>query len=99
MAAMNKSNTMSSLYNKVEEKESSRGLDQRFNNRTPTYVRSLVRINERDDDADDSKKVVISKEVDINESAEAFISRFRQQLRIERLNSIENYKQYLERGL
>jgi hypothetical protein len=36
---------------------------------------------------------------DINESAEAFIKKFRQQLLIQRLESIENYEQMLERGL
>ncbi|GAB2222356.1 hypothetical protein Drorol1_Dr00013572 [Drosera rotundifolia] len=36
---------------------------------------------------------------DINESAEAFIKKFRQQLLIQRLNSIEKYKQMLARGL
>ncbi|KAK7851219.1 hypothetical protein CFP56_042671 [Quercus suber] len=36
---------------------------------------------------------------DINESAEAFIKKLRQQLLIQRLESIENYEQMLERGL
>lgn len=36
---------------------------------------------------------------DINESAEAFIQKFRQQLMIQRLESIENYEQMLARGL
>lgn len=36
--------------------------------------------------------------IDINQSAEAFISKFKQQLRIERLESIENYEQMLARG-
>ncbi|KAK6915005.1 Protein of unknown function DUF761, plant [Dillenia turbinata] len=35
---------------------------------------------------------------DINESAEAFIKKFRQQLLIQRLESIENYEQMLARG-
>ncbi|KAF5741728.1 hypothetical protein HS088_TW10G00733 [Tripterygium wilfordii] len=37
--------------------------------------------------------------MDINESAEAFIKKFRQQLLIQRLDSIENYQQMLARGL
>lgn len=36
---------------------------------------------------------------DINESAEAFIQKFRQQLMIQRLESIENYEKMLARGL
>lgn len=37
--------------------------------------------------------------MDINESAEAFINKFRKQLLIQRLESIENYEQMLARGL
>lgn len=36
--------------------------------------------------------------MDINESAELFIQKFRQQLLIQRLESIENYEQMLARG-
>ncbi|PIN19522.1 hypothetical protein CDL12_07796 [Handroanthus impetiginosus] len=36
---------------------------------------------------------------DINESAEAFIRKFRQELSIQRMESIENYKQMLQRGI
>ncbi|KAF9613214.1 hypothetical protein IFM89_006315 [Coptis chinensis] len=89
----NKSNSMSSLYNKVVEKESMRGM---VSNSRPIHIRSQFGATS----AAATKKVMIrSKEVDINESAEAFINRFRQQLKIERLDSIENYKKYLERGL
>ncbi|GMI78094.1 hypothetical protein HRI_001478700 [Hibiscus trionum] len=37
--------------------------------------------------------------VDINESAEAFIQKFRHQLLLQRLESIENYENMLARGL
>ncbi|KAJ4718364.1 DUF761 domain-containing protein [Melia azedarach] len=37
--------------------------------------------------------------MDINESAELFIQKFRKQLLIQRLESIENYEQMLARGL
>ena len=36
---------------------------------------------------------------DINECADDFIKRFRQQLQLQRLESLENYRQMLERGL
>ena len=36
---------------------------------------------------------------DINECAEDFINRFRQNLQLQRLESIENYKQMLARGV
>ncbi|RDX74144.1 hypothetical protein CR513_46140, partial [Mucuna pruriens] len=36
---------------------------------------------------------------DINASADAFIKKFRKQLLIQRLQSIENYEQMLARGL
>lgn len=45
------------------------------------------------------KKIEPRGSEDINESAEAFIKRFRQQLLIQRLESIENYEQMLARGL
>jgi hypothetical protein len=46
-----------------------------------------------------AKKAAESKPYqDINESAEAFIKKFRQQLLIQRLESIENYEQMLARG-
>ncbi|KAL8458044.1 hypothetical protein ACS0TY_034964 [Phlomoides rotata] len=35
---------------------------------------------------------------DINDSADAFIKKFRQQLLLQRLESIENYEQMLKRG-
>lgn len=36
---------------------------------------------------------------DINASAEAFIARFKNELRLQRLQSIENHKKMLARGL
>ena len=46
-----------------------------------------------------NKKLESKASMDINESAEQFIKKFRQQLLIQRLDSIENYKQMLARGL
>ncbi|GFP95507.1 hypothetical protein PHJA_001695000 [Phtheirospermum japonicum] len=51
---------------------------------------------------DRAKKVAAPPErkptKDINESAEAFIRKFRQQLALQRLESIENFEQMLKRG-
>lgn len=45
-----------------------------------------------------TNKVERKKSEDINESAEAFIRKFKQQLVLQRLESIENYEQMLKRG-
>ncbi|GAV66004.1 DUF761 domain-containing protein, partial [Cephalotus follicularis] len=44
-------------------------------------------------------KVESKPSMDINESADAFIKKFRKELMIQRLQSIENYEQMLARGL
>ncbi|KAL2516581.1 uncharacterized protein Fot_30552 [Forsythia ovata] len=44
------------------------------------------------------KKLERKTTEDINESAEAFITKFKQQLLLQRLESIENYEQMLKRG-
>lgn len=46
-----------------------------------------------------TKKLEREPSVDINESAEAFINKFKRELMIQRLESIENYEQMLARGL
>ncbi|KAJ9190053.1 hypothetical protein P3X46_001288 [Hevea brasiliensis] len=46
-----------------------------------------------------AEKLESKPSMDINESAEAFIKKFRQQLLIQRLESIENYEKMLQRGL
>ncbi|XP_044495799.1 uncharacterized protein LOC123218408 [Mangifera indica] len=46
-----------------------------------------------------TSKLESKPSMDINESAEAFIKKFRKQLLIQRLESIENYEQMLARGL
>ncbi|KAL5698061.1 hypothetical protein ACHQM5_029145 [Ranunculus cassubicifolius] len=105
--AMKQGKTMSSvLYTHVEEESEMVGSprETKFNvSRTrtrATYAGSQV-MSKGGNGADKVGVAKISKEivVDINQSAEAFINRFRQQLRIERLDSIENYKNILERGL
>ncbi|PON50964.1 hypothetical protein PanWU01x14_219750 [Parasponia andersonii] len=47
----------------------------------------------------ENKQLESKAPIDINESAEAFIKKFRQQLLIQRLDSIENYQKMLQRGL
>ncbi|GFZ04089.1 hypothetical protein Acr_16g0007130 [Actinidia rufa] len=47
---------------------------------------------------DAPKKMENKTSMDINESAEAFINKFKQQLLIQRLESIESYEQMLKRG-
>ncbi|CAJ2661354.1 hypothetical protein L195_g022355 [Trifolium pratense] len=46
-----------------------------------------------------NKKLERKTTEDINASADAFIKNFRQQLMIQRLQSIENYEKMLARGL
>ncbi|RWR83084.1 DUF761 domain-containing protein [Cinnamomum micranthum f. kanehirae] len=52
----------------------------------------------REKKPDEVKKMQVQYD-DINESAEAFIKRFRQHLQIQRLESIKNYEEMLARGL
>ncbi|ERN04519.1 hypothetical protein AMTRI_Chr05g71410 [Amborella trichopoda] len=44
------------------------------------------------------REVMAHRTDEVDENAEAFIKKFRQRLQIERLESIENYKQMLARG-
>ncbi|GAA0185109.1 hypothetical protein LIER_32397 [Lithospermum erythrorhizon] len=44
------------------------------------------------------RKLVKEPSQDIDQIAEAFIQRFRKQLHLQRLQSIENYEQMLKRG-
>ncbi|XP_060206548.1 pathogen-associated molecular patterns-induced protein A70 [Lycium barbarum] len=44
------------------------------------------------------KKLERKQSEDINESAENFINKFKQQLLLQRLESIENYEEMLKRG-
>ncbi|KMT00689.1 hypothetical protein BVRB_9g219770 [Beta vulgaris subsp. vulgaris] len=46
-----------------------------------------------------NNKLESKKSEDINESAEKFIQKFKQQLLLQRLESIENVEKMLERGL
>ncbi|XP_042492409.1 uncharacterized protein LOC122071978 [Macadamia integrifolia] len=49
--------------------------------------------------APDVKKKVECRPEDIDEHAEAFIRKFRQELQLQRLESLKNYEQMLARGL
>ncbi|XAR67769.1 hypothetical protein NMG60_11002662 [Bertholletia excelsa] len=53
---------------------------------------------EGSDSKQEAKKIEKEASKDINESAEAFIRKFKQQLLIQRLESIENYEQMLARS-
>ncbi|XP_039026035.1 uncharacterized protein LOC120159520 [Hibiscus syriacus] len=55
-------------------------------------------MTERKAAAAPTNKLEKKPSVDINESAEAFIQKFRHQLLLQRLESIENYEQMLARG-
>ena len=55
--------------------------------------------NKGDEVPSNNKKLETKKSEDINESAEKFIQNFRQELLIQRLESIENYDKMLARGL
>lgn len=61
-------------------------------------MRSHVNGGGKDGKSAGAKKTE-SRSEDIDECAEAFIRRFRQQLQIQRLESIENYEKMLARGL
>ncbi|KAL5698062.1 hypothetical protein ACHQM5_029146 [Ranunculus cassubicifolius] len=96
--AMQESKTISSVrYIHVEEVMKMETLwEPRFSN-TSSFIGSEFRSSV----GDDSSRVMTVKrneEVNIDERAEAFITKFRQQLRVERLNSFGNYKNILERG-
>ncbi|XP_055827790.1 pathogen-associated molecular patterns-induced protein A70 [Solanum dulcamara] len=54
--------------------------------------------NMRKPPASEPRKLESKLSEDINESAENFIKKFKQQLLLQRLESIENYEQMLKRG-
>ncbi|KAL5756383.1 hypothetical protein ACOSP7_020816 [Xanthoceras sorbifolium] len=80
----------------AEEKEdNTRFRDMNDNNRV---MRSHV-TQKKPEVASNINKLESKPSMDINESAEAFIKKFKNQLLIQRLESIENYEQMLARGL
>ncbi|GAB4850088.1 hypothetical protein Ancab_029386 [Ancistrocladus abbreviatus] len=62
------------------------------------HPRSEAGVTERKVE-EEPKKLERKTTEEVNASAEAFIKKFRQQLLIQRLESIENYQQMLARGL
>jgi PAB1-binding protein PBP1 len=90
-----------------EERRGDREDDRMIKNRSVPTVEHGREGDAKCDTVERSKEaVVLPKKAeskasgqDINESAEAFIKKFRQQLLIQRLESIENYEQMLARGL
>ncbi|KAK8664176.1 hypothetical protein V6N13_083975 [Hibiscus sabdariffa] len=63
------------------------------------FAERNVDVSEEDRAVTETNKPERMPSVDINESAEAFIQKFRHQLLLQRLESIENYQQMLARGL
>ncbi|EXB67323.1 hypothetical protein L484_025805 [Morus notabilis] len=59
----------------------------------------IVAVENKKSETTSNKKLESKPSMDINESAEAFIKNFRQQLLIQRLDSIENYQKMIARGL
>nr|XP_009594192.1 uncharacterized protein LOC104090725 [Nicotiana tomentosiformis] len=92
-----------------EDKKSERPMDLIRENKIPNSV-VLKRPSEpssmsmRKPPASENKAAAVPKKLeskpseDINDSAEAFIRKFKNQLLLQRLESIENYEQMLKRG-
>ena len=73
--------------------------DEKRKEESTTNKREERNSAEQRKEAPETKKLERKTTEDINASAEAFIKNFRQQLLIQRLQSIENYEQMLARGL
>ncbi|KAF3781607.1 hypothetical protein EJ110_NYTH36555 [Nymphaea thermarum] len=80
----------SSLTAHASDKESGR---VRFEQK-----RAVGKLHESRDDSRFRRKAAAKPEEDIDQSAEAFIKKFHTELRMQRLESIENYHQMLARG-
>ncbi|KAK7325228.1 hypothetical protein VNO77_29387 [Canavalia gladiata] len=80
-------------FSSEEQREGERSkLREKRNSGSGSDVAKKTEISE-------GKKLERKPTEDINASADAFIRNFRQQLHIQRLQSIENYNQMLARGL
>ena len=66
---------------------------------TTSFNNNINAAEKKETRSTSEKKLESKASMDINESAEAFIKKFRQQLLIQRLDSIENYQKMLARGL
>lgn len=84
----------------VEEKSSTNMTEKMRNTSTSSSSYDHNEIKKKEDSAEtNSKKLERKTTEDVNASADAFIKNFRQQLMIQRLQSIENYEKMLARGL
>ncbi|KAL5975794.1 hypothetical protein ACLOJK_020122 [Asimina triloba] len=81
---------------KIEESSSSSSTSNNVGRSVP---RDEIGVVVRHEKPSAALKRIEHRAEDINECAEAFIQRFRHQLHIQRLESIENYEQMLARGL
>ncbi|KAE9600517.1 hypothetical protein Lal_00045418 [Lupinus albus] len=80
-------------FSDKQRKEGSTNIREEMrNNSAPSHV-----VEKKE--APETKKLERKTTEDINASADAFIKNFKKQLLIQRLNSIENYEQMLQRGL
>ncbi|CAL0322007.1 unnamed protein product [Lupinus luteus] len=79
-------------FSDKQRKEASTNIREEMSNSAPSHV-----IEKKE--APETKKLERKTTEDINASADAFIKNFKKQLLIQRLNSIENYEQMLQRGL
>ena len=82
----------------AEEKEKRSGCDANFREKSNSHALRSDTNSTAKGAVGATKKLETKPSMDINESAEAFIKKFKQQLLIQRLESIENYEQMLARG-
>ncbi|KAK3219425.1 hypothetical protein Dsin_013395 [Dipteronia sinensis] len=96
---MKKSSVPSPFYSSTISEEKAEHTHFRGRNDNIRAARSQVTEKKSPETASNiNNKLESQPSMDINESADAFIKNFRQQLRIQRLESIENYEQMLARG-
>ncbi|KAL5056861.1 hypothetical protein RYX36_028465 [Vicia faba] len=100
MSTMRRSNIPSSSDLKQIEEKSSTNMTKKIINFSTSSSCDHNEIKKAEDSLETNYKKLERKTTeDVNASADAFIKNFRQQLMIQRLQSIENYEKMLARGL